>query len=236
LVALALFLMTPWPDESSKVSTTPPAEAPERGGPGVDAPGPGASRPDRPARTAADPARDGATELKPDRPLQPTKESSDDEAAAEAMVQAFAARMVEAPYGSEGISDAEYRARRDPIIAAVRRSELSPEGRHEAMTRALEESGTSSEPWTHDFPATADTWRARMPPETRPQLGQPRCFRGGCLQPVAFASMEDYQAAAEAFRRLDDRDLLHGGRMLLPPRTHADGSIGTGWILLPPRP
>ena len=63
-----------------------------------------------------------------------------------------------------------------------------------------------------------------------------QCFRAGCLLPVRYASTEEYEAAAEAFRTIHDPDAPHGARIMLPPRTGADGMVETGWIMLPPKP
>jgi len=125
---------------------------------------------------------------------------------------------------------------RASVISAIRRLDLSPAERHETIIRRLEQSGYSSEPWTRPAPEVFSTWGASLPTDLAPRIGESRCFRAGCLQPVSYESADAYEAAAEVFRSMHDPELPHGGRILLPPRTNEHGGVETGWIMLPPHP
>lgn len=125
---------------------------------------------------------------------------------------------------------------RASVISAIRRLDLSPAERHETIIRRLEESGSSSEPWTRPAPEVFSTWGASLPTDLVPRIGESRCYRAGCLLPVSYETTEAYEAAAEVFRSMHDPELPHGGRILLPPRTNEDGGVETGWIMLPPQP
>lgn len=125
---------------------------------------------------------------------------------------------------------------RASVISAVRRRDLSPAARHETLVQTLEESGPSSASWTRPSPEVFSAWKASLPSEFAAGIGKARCYRAGCLLPVSFQTAEAYEAAAEAFRSIHDPELPHGGRVLLPPKTNADGDVETGWLMLPPPP
>lgn len=155
---------------------------------------------------------------------------------AEALLAAQAARLDESTPQEDASAAEGYRALLSEVISAIRRLELTPAQRHEAIAAALESSGPSQEPWTRASAEAFSSWEALMPPSIVPSASTPRCFRAGCLLPVSYSSWEEYEEAAKTFRLIHDPSPDHGGRILLPPRPKPDGSVDSGWIMLPPRP
>jgi hypothetical protein len=123
-----------------------------------------------------------------------------------------------------------------PIIRAIRENHTTPEARKNAMLRALRESGPTSEPWTEQGRHVFDDWEQAIPSEVHRATLQEttRCYRAGCEIAVRFASREDAEKAAEAFRTIAEPSAQHGGRIQTPAVNVGDGAYEANWIMLRP--
>jgi hypothetical protein len=126
-------------------------------------------------------------------------------------------------------------ALRAPVIDAIRSTKVRGEQKRRAILDAIRRSGESDEPWTAEAEVAFDTWSDAMPDVQRTNMNMavPVCYAAGCIADVTFPDEATHRAAAEAFRKLEETGVGHGGRVQTPAEL-SDGKVVASWIMLRP--
>lgn len=124
-----------------------------------------------------------------------------------------------------------------PVIRAIREKHSTPEARKEAMLKALRASGPTGDAWAQRGREVFEQWERSMPTDLdRATLRETvACYQAGCEIAVRFASREDAERGADAFRELQDASSeLHAGRVQTPAVDVGGGAYEANWIMLRP--
>lgn len=124
-----------------------------------------------------------------------------------------------------------------PVIRAIRENHPDPQARKDAMLKALRATGPTRDPWAQRGREVFEKWENLMPQDfERATLRETvACYQAGCEMAVRFASREDAEKGADAFRQLQDASSEHhAGRVKTPAVEVGGGAYEANWIMLRP--